>query len=243
MYHEIRNNLIINGVNLKNPPLLEPPHRVTIGSPPEKLNIICVWWGTLYPIKYVEILRNSINRNLTIPYEIFCLTDRKEKIDGITMIPTLNNNQTWWQKVNIFKTDLVDPGRRMYLDLDVIIVGSLDKIGSVKEPFCMIQNYGPNRRYAAYNSSVMVWTPDDRNEQIYTKFKPEVTKYLHGDQDWCLRIMEHDNIWCFPKSWVVSYKYSKLPQWNHINKDTSVYVFHGKPKPHEIRGQPREHWK
>lgn len=235
----------VNGIDLRTPPLIDPPPRTTTGEPPSKLLVLCVWWGKLYPKKYVEILRNSVKRNLTIPYEFYCLTDHDIEIDGVNMLPILKDNKTtWWNKISLFKPDLFNYNRRiLYLDLDVVITGSLDRIASVKEDFCMIENYGPNKRHAAHNSSVMVWTPCAKTDQIYTKFSADVMKELHGDQCWIFRMM-HPNIWDFPKDWIVSYKYSKLPQWNHISKDTSVYVFHGEPKPAKVQDKIiKDNWK
>ena len=236
----------INGIDLKTPPLIDPPPRTTIGKPPEKLTVACVWWGTAYPIKYVEILRNSVARHLTIPYEFVCITEHDKVPDGVRKIPTPSPKscKTWWQKIGLFYPGVFgDAERILYLDLDVIVVGSLDKIASVQEPFCMIENYGPNRGHAAYNSSVMVWTPSERNERIFTKFSPDIMKELHGDQCHTWRTLGNNNIWAFPKEYIVSYKYSKFKQWNHVGKETSVYVFHGEPKPANIRDYPKEHWK
>ena len=229
-----QSKLTVKGVDLKTPKLLEPPPRVTVGSAPDKLIVICVWWGTLYPRKYVEILRDSVKRNLSIPYEFYCLTDHEEDIPGVIVLPTLNKNKGWWQKVNLFQPDLFNYNRRiLYLDLDVVVVGSLDKIASVQEPFCMIENYGPNKGHAAHNSSVMVWTPCAKSDFIYTKFDDQVMKELHGDQCWIWRVLR-DDIHDYPKNWVVSYKYEKHPQWHHADDETAVYVFHGQPKPHQV---------
>ena len=236
----------INGIDLKTPPLIDPPPRTTIGKPPEKLTVACVWWGTAYPIKYVEILRNSVARHLTIPYEFVCITEHDKVPDGVRKIPTplSGSHKGWWQKISLFKPGIFgDAERIMYLDLDVIVSGSLDKIGSVQEPFTMIKNFGPNRRHAPYNSSLMVWTPSEKSERIFTKFSPDIMKELHGDQCIIIRVMKNENVWAFPDDWIVSYKYSKLPQWNFIGKETSVFIFHGNPKPDQIKDFPRQHWK
>jgi len=231
-----QSTLTINGIDLKTPNLLEPPPRVTVGKAPEKLIVACVWWGTLYPIEYVKRLYNSVKRNLTIPHEFVCITDN-EVPEGITKIkpPLSDSKKGWWQKVGLFHPDLFPTDARiLYLDLDVVIVGSLNNIAKVREPFCMIENYGPNKGHAAHNSSVMVWTPSENTYNIYNKFSEDVMQQLHGDQCYIWRVLR-DNIHDYPKSWVVSYKYEKYPQWNHADKNTAIYVFHGQPKPHEVK--------
>lgn len=236
-----------NGVDLKTPKMFEPPPRVTVGEPPEKITVACVWWGTAYPVKYVINLRNMVARHLTIPYEFVCISDRDDVPEGVRKIPTPVPNELcqgkdqgghskgWWAKVGLYKPDLFGDAKRvLYMDLDIVITGSLDKIVSVQEPFCMIENFGPNKGHAAHNSSVVVWTPNEKSNEIYTKFSPQVVRELHGDQCWQWRVMR-DDIHDYPKSWVVSYKYEKHPQWHHANKDTAITIFHGKPKPHEVR--------
>lgn len=224
----------IRGIDLKTPPLIEPPPRTTLGSPPEMITVASVWWGTKYSPTYLKRLYNSVARNLTIPYEFVCLTTH-EVPDGVKRIkPPLNDRvKTWWQKLGLFAPGLFE-GRVLYLDLDLVVVGSLDKIASVQEDFCMIENFSINKRHCAHNSSVMVWTPSEQTERIYTHFSEEVMRELHGDQCFLWRIM-NPMIWNFPQSWTVSYKYEKYPQWRHANKDTSIYVFHGDPKPASVK--------
>lgn len=227
--------LTINGVDLKTPKLIDPPQRTTIGPLPDSLLVSCVWWGNLYNVQYVERLRNMVARNLTIPYEFVCLTDHPSVPEGVTKVPLDTTKTGWWNKIHLFKPGLFgDATRIMYFDLDVVITNNLDKLACVQEEFCMIENFGPNKRHSAHNSSVLVWTPNERSEQIYTKFSPDVTKFLHGDQCYVWRSM-HDKIHNYPRNWVVSYKYEKHPQWRFTDKDTSVVVFHGKPKPHEVK--------
>jgi hypothetical protein len=244
-----QSRLTIGGVDLKTPRLFEPPPRVSVGTPPEKITVACVYWGNKYSMKYVENLRNMVARHLTVPYELVCVTDRtqEELPEGVKAIPTPMANEVcrgknhygdgkgWWAKVGLFKPGLFGDAKRiMYFDIDICIIGNLDKIASVQEPFCMIENFGPNKGHAAHNSSVVVWTPSEETDAIYEKFTPDVTKELHGDQCWTWRVMRN-NIHDYPKNWVVSYKYEKHPQWRHRDKDTAIIIFHGKPNPHEVR--------
>lgn len=239
--------LTIKGIDLKTPDLLEPPPRVTHGYPPTKLIIACVWWGTLYSIEYVEKLYNSVKRNLTIPFEFVCITNHETVPDGVNKIkpPLSNTNTGWWQKVGLFAPTLFPKDSRvLYLDLDVVITGSLDNIVSVTEPFCMIENFGPNKKHAAHNSSIMVWTPTNKTQAIYDSFSDDVMKELHGDQCYIWRVLRND-IHNFPKNWIVSYKYEKIKQWQHQDDDTSIIIFHGKPKPADVTNeeQIKNNWR
>lgn len=224
----------VGGVELRTPPLPEPPQRVTPGVMPQRLTVACVWWGTQYGIDYVENLLAGVKRNLTVPFDFVCITPHTEVPEGvIRMSPPLgNNSEGWWQKVGLFSPDLFGPSQRvLYLDLDVVIIGSLDEIVRSEDPFCMIENFGPNKGHAAHNSSVVLWTPTEKTAEIFTKFDAGVMKELHGDQCWIWRVMQ-DEIRDFERYQCVSFKYERHPQWHHATDDTAVVIFHGQPKPH-----------
>lgn len=229
-----QSTLTANGVDLKTPPLPAPP-RVTTGRPPSRLTVACVWWGNLYGVEYVEKLRDAVARNLTIPHDFVCLTTNKVPEGVLTLRPP-RGDAGWWQKINLFSPDMFGPSQRiLYLDLDLVVINNLDEIASSQEPFCMIENYGPNKGHAAHNSSCMVWTPTEKTHRIFTQFDEGVTKQLHGDQCWIWRVML-DDITDFHQYQCISYKYEKQQaQWRHKNDDTACVVFHGKPKPHEVK--------
>lgn len=224
----------VSGIDLRTPPLPAPPKRVTLGDKPSRLTVACVWWGTSYGIDYVANLRDGVARHLSIPHDFVCITPHTKVPEGvIRMSPMLSSHhEGWWQKVGLFSPDLFGASQRiLYLDLDVVIINSLDTIASSRDPFCMIENYGPNKGHAAHNSSVMLWTPTKNTHSIFTKFDSGVMKELHGDQCWIWRVMQ-DEIRNFEMYQCVSFKYEKHPQWKHATEETSVVVFHGQPKPH-----------
>jgi hypothetical protein len=223
-----------NGVDLRTPPLPDPPQRVTLGKEPSRLTVACVYWGTAYGIEYVEKLFNMVKRNLSVPFDFVCITPHMKVPDGVVRMtpPIAPSAEGWWQKVGLFSPDLFGPSQRvLYLDLDVVIINSLDEIIKSEDAFCMIENFGPNKGHAAHNSSVMLWTPTDATAKIFTQFSPDVMKELHGDQCWIWRVMK-DDIRDFERHQCVSFKYERHPQWKHQTDKTSVVIFHGQPKPH-----------
>ena len=76
-----------------------------------------------------------VARNLTIPYEFVCITDRDDVPEGVRAIPTPVANELcqgknhygdgkgWCAKVGLFKPGLFGDAKRvMYLDLDICII-------------------------------------------------------------------------------------------------------------------------
>ena len=50
--------------------------------PDENRYIICMKWGTKYGAEYVNRLYNMVNRYLTLPFQMVCLTDDSTGIDA-----------------------------------------------------------------------------------------------------------------------------------------------------------------
>ena len=203
------------------------------------LTVWSVCWGDKYPDYYVQRLARSVGASLPIPHKFKCITDRK--IKGVECIPPINDLPGWWGKVNLFSWD-VCAEYNLYLDLDVVITGGLDT---------MVMRYGQTALAAPNNwaqsghnsvqSSVMMWTKNYNNKQIYELFDPAIAHWpprnepgvLWGDQEWITTLRDSDKVQVTPiTEGIKSYKYhcrESLPE------GTSIVVFHGSPKPADCR--------
>lgn len=191
--------------------------------PQAMLTVACVNWGTKYPPLYVSILEAMVKRNLTVPHEFVCLTDKPENYTCKT-IKLPEGLEGWWNKVYLFKKGLFN-GKVLFLDLDVVITGSLDDLVKL-DGFVSIKDWN----YDSYNSSVMILGD---NPEIWDDFTPEVAKRWHGDQDWITDKLPFRNY--FPDEWCLSYRRSCI---GGVPEGCKVVVFHGEPKPHNSRS----HW-
>lgn len=228
-----------------------------------KLTVICVRFGTLYGIEYVEKLRNMVSRNLTIPYEFVCLTDDPTPIDNVRLIVEANAGykRGWWHKIHMFNPNLPVDGYLLYFDLDVIIHDNIDQL--VKPGFFGIRDFNrkfnPNYRYL--NSSVMLWEHGSQSI-IWDEFirQPLESHRMVGDQDYIWNLCK-SRIQFWPDNWIQSYKWeirdkSELTLLNGKRQFLSrkddviipygccIIVFHGDPKPSEIKDKfILENWK
>jgi hypothetical protein len=79
--------------------------------------------------------------------------------------------------------------RVLYLDLDTLIVGSLDDVADYPSRFALVPHAGTfNGRdglavVKRFNSSAMVWDADVPG-YLYDTWHPQVMRRLFGDQDW-----------------------------------------------------------
>lgn len=221
----------------------------------ENYIVLCVRFGHRYGRDYVERLRNMVSRNLSLPYEFVCLTDDKIPIDGVRTLHQNNSgyNKQWWHKVHMFDPSLEINGRILYFDLDVVIHDSIDKLFlNYDREFVGIRDF--NRKFHAnwkyLNSSVMSWTHGTQSK-IYQDFKKDTASAMrmHGDQDWIWR-QSRNTLVFWPESWIQSYKWEirsreelversgkkgfKFRWDSYPDKECSISVFHGDPKPNEL---------
>lgn len=188
--------------------------------------IVCVKAGTKYGPDYVNRLAAMVRRNSTRNLRIVCFTDDARGLAGdveAQPLPAVGLTG-WWNKVALFRETLSGvSGRVLYLDLDVVITGSLDPLlDHPGDPVVMDNDYVPG-----FNSSVMLFTVGARAE-IWTGFSPETTKHIQGDQDWVALAAPDAELW--PDGWCVPFR---LRAAIAPPPETKVVVFSGRPNPDE----------
>ena len=124
--------------------------------------------------EHVRILRNMVQRNLSLPHRFICVTD--EKIEGIETVPMDWTNHvpgTCFVKTCMWRRDAWLGGRIFYLDLDVVITGNIDHIVDRKEDVVLYHNpnYRMGERRAFYQGSVQLMDAGARPE-LYECFEP-----------------------------------------------------------------------
>lgn len=196
------------------------------------LTVWSVLWGTKYPRHYVYRLRNMVRRHLLQPHRFLCLTDRQ--IPGIDCVPTTCAYQGWWQKLALF-----EPGRaadrNLYLDLDSVIVGSLDTLAMrhADDDLAMAKNWAQSG-HDSCQSSVMFWRGGAYPE-IWSAFDfARDSPRLWGDQEWITELLGRPGegkVAVIEHPAVVSYKYHCT---GGPPAGAVVVTFHGTPKPHEV---------
>ncbi len=140
--------------------------------------------------EYVTHLRAMVRKHLSRPHRFVCLTNRAEWLPHIETIeiPSPKPLKGWWSKVRLFDQSLGLTGRVLYLDLDTLVVSSLDPIVDFPAPFALIPDAGSFRApgfdlVKRFNSSVMVWDAGV-NAELFDNWTPADAARLWGDQDW-----------------------------------------------------------
>lgn len=177
--------------------------------------------GGEYTPWHVKRLQEQLGRPLE------CLTDISlGGIPQVTEVPLLNGWKGWWSKIELFRLE----GPRVYVDLDVSIVGDPDKL--ITDEFTM---WADPLFPGFYNSSVMSWK--ETPVHVYAKFlaDPDVQRRYRrfpkgGDQGF---IQDHvSNIKAYDDDLIRSYR--AHVQKGLINDGAVVIAYHGKPKPWDM---------
>ena len=117
----------------------------------QQRHILCMKWGTKYGPEYVNRLYAMVRRHLSGDFRFVCLTDSSEGVRPeveCLPIPDLNihlapgQRDGAWKKLTTFERDLHGlKGQALFLDLDVVIVGSMDEFFTLPGDFRIIHDY------------------------------------------------------------------------------------------------------
>lgn len=206
-------------------------------------------WGDRYGADYVNRLYGMIRRNTTGDLRLCCLTDDREGIrpevdcfDCPTIdIPEPFNNRGW-RKVNLFGPSVADyTGEVLYVDLDVVITGSLDGFFEhlPGEPYVVMEN--PTQQGQGIGNTSVYRFVVGSNTKVLNKLlanpEAELAAYRNS-QTFISRTIGELSYW--PKTWCRSFKVDCLPPmparwWKTpvLPDDTRVVIFTGKPDPDE----------
>lgn len=194
-----------------------------------------------------------VRRNMSRPYRFVCLTDDETGIDPSIEtfalppigIPEFDAATGWtrlhgWLKVTVFAVPLYDlTGPTLFLDVDIVITGSLDEFFDPPGDFIVIKEW--DKRDDTGNTSVFRFTAgahaaligdlaksldtvqrDYRNEQEFvTSWFSRQGKISYWPKSWCVSFKRH----CMYRGIKGFFKPARIPE------GAKVVVFHGKPNP------------
>lgn len=216
------------------------------------INIICMKWGTKYDASYVNKLYAMVQRHLTLPFTMTCFTDNADDINAdinIRPLPSLalpeNTPERGWLKLATFSPNLGGlEGLALFLDLDVVIVGSLDDFFThgMTNPETVYLAYDEKKRKAAIGNSSVYRFNIGGHTDILDHFRNHFSaiKEQHRNEQAYLsyELAQKDALGFWPKEWCPSFKYHCIPRfpenlWEEptIPDGAKIILFHGNPEP------------
>ena len=224
-----------------------------------KVNVVCVKWGTLYTSDYVNKLYSMVKRNLTMEFDFYCITDDSKDIRSEVICKTcpvdwlhdVGSTENQWYKESMFVPGTLPERKTLYLDLDVVIVSKLDPLFEYDDAsWCMCRDF-LKREIPTFHGAVMIFNPKywyDFFDFFHKKVKSGY-KLLRGKEQPLIAeyhlLNKYKNLKIMPNNWVWSFRLG------HLRDDVTVYnqniyrgykppdngiicSFHGFPSQHEV---------
>ena len=211
-------------------------------------NILCMRWGD-WPVADVNNLYRAVMRNTKRKTNFYVLTDDAQGLlPGIIALPipeisfwdmTGMHGGQGWRKLAMWSKDIGFTGETLYLDLDVVVLGSIDDFFDFKPgEFCIIRNW--TEKLSRIGNSSIVKFMAGKAEHILDKFSrdPVANSFAFGNEQIFVTKNFDGKINFWPKRWCPSFKKTLLPLWPlrlimdvPLPKDARMVVFTGSPRP------------
>lgn len=196
------------------------------------INVLCLKWGRLYPVDYVNRLYRGVKAHLHRPFRFVCVTDDPSGLDaGIESYPmpppppgwTANARYKAWpniyMKLCVFEKGFADlEGPTLFLDIDQIVIGDLDCFFDY-EPgrFCIIRNWIERRKRIFRcvpkigNSSCFRFEAGAASDAVYRRYLSEIGPAMdmanfRTEQAYLTHAVGLANISWWPDDFVCSFK-------------------------------------
>jgi len=220
-------------------------------------NVICMKWGTKFDASYVNRLHAMVQKHLTLPHRFVCFTDDDAGFnEGIESrpLPFLDLPQglpeRGWNKLTTFKAPLEDlEGQALFLDLDLIILGSLNEFFEYPGEVCIIKEWPKRLRDQGIGNSSIYRFEVNKHPDILDHFihkQDEVRAEVRNEQAYLSKYMlKKGALSYWPEGWCVSFKRqcmhslpASLFKEPEFPKDAKAVIFHGNPNPDDaIQGK------
>jgi hypothetical protein len=185
----------------------------------------------------VRWIRRQVEKHVNCLHRFVALTDIT--VSGVDCIQLKNDWPGWYSKLELFS--LLEPPC-FYLDLDTVIVGDVTHLATCPHAFITTSFRSPKRNKPCVNTSIMAWNRDLSALPRLFKTAPEKFMAHHvSNESWVDQgfVQEHaypDALFeeQFPGQ-ILSFR-NDLRQ-GDPTPDCRIVLFHGKPKPQDVKRQ------
>lgn len=236
----------------------------------DAIDCACVIHGTAYDWQYVDKLYTMITRNLSRPIRLHVFTEAHRPTPDYVIKHALvewpnmggRRSRAWWYKMQLFSPGHF-VGQVLYFDLDIVITNSIDWVSALNTRYFWTLRdfkYLWKPDWQGINSSFMYWDTT-KFDYIWADFNNQnlglIMNQYHGDQDYITQILRGGDKKFLPEEWAKSWRwqikdggmdmrrrvYLNPHAGSVVPPQTSLVVFHGTPKPHEVTDEAiSTHW-
>jgi hypothetical protein len=219
--------------------------------------VLTMKWGRAFSPDYVNVLHSAVKQNLSGHFSFVCLTDDPDGLrSGIDVLPLPDiglEPDEWytsgvWPKLGLLNPDLAGlAGRALFLDLDTIILDSIDQFFE-RSGAIILQDMGPawrkTPRLGPQEPGTCVFA-FNIGEQSHVPAAFMADKALNkqrfaNEQDFVAAHARDLHLW--PDGWICSFKRHVARRWGRDilsnparpSSGASIIAFHGKPRPADL---------
>ncbi|WP_157267691.1 hypothetical protein [Azohydromonas aeria] len=238
------------------------------------VNVICMKWGSMYGPEYVNNLRAGVARHLRRPHRFVCFTDDASGLSPdveALPLPSLGlpagQQDLRWRKLAVFGAQLGDlEGTTLFLDLDLVVVGSLDEFFELPGEFLIIRddelfrhkplrkvNPERDRFLASVGNSSVFRFEIGAHRYILDAYVADpagaAVRYEISQQFQSAQLAAHGHLKYWPQGWCVSFKNGCVPR--HLKsymrdpvvpEGARIVVFAGTPKMSDVLAGGGHRW-
>lgn len=214
------------------------------------------WSGDGRGAEYVNKLFRGVQRNLTEKAPFICFTneDLQGLDDGIiTRRFKSPSERGVLPRLYMYSRDADLFGYQVLaLDLDIVIVGSLDDLAAYRGSFCVRSKFAPGQRHKL-DGDIISFRADKINEaRLWTPFDADpsqVEEITSGrERYWYRHVFQDCDRWDkIAPGQVISYKRNVRNRRGRLPAGARIVSCHGTPRPHEMPPMDQRwiarHWK
>ncbi|MFG6457944.1 glycosyl transferase [Roseateles sp. BYS96W] len=214
--------------------------------------IVCVKWGTGYGPEYVNRLYGMVSRHITGPFRVVCLTDDRAGIRAEVEcfdlpelgVPHPERTAGKWRKQVLWGETVPGlEGVALFIDLDSVIVGSLDpyfEFGNEDDVICA-RNWA--RPLARLGQTSVFRFKVGANAHLLKNFRadPQGVADKYGFEQHYVTASVTGGIKFWPESWTRHFRLHCMPAFPlnyfvtaHCPKDALIVTFPGGPNPDDV---------
>jgi hypothetical protein len=186
-----------------------------------RANVVCMKWGTRYGPEWVNRLYGMVARNTTWSIRFVCFTDDATGIRAEVECQPLPEVRfdagrigKYWPKLGLMQEGLGGlKGMTLFLDLDLVIIDSLDPFLELPGRFLIIREWKDPQ--LGYGNSSVVRFFIGREKAVLDRFyaTPEaeiVERYNSKEQNFLTKAVDEPTFW--PEEWCVPFSLACLPR-------------------------------
>lgn len=214
--------------------------------------IVCVKWGTMYGPEYVNRLYGMVARNITPPFRLVCLTDDAQGVRPEVEchplpelgVPHPERTKGKWRKQVLWGREVPGlSGVALFIDLDSVIVGSLDDYFTIGEPGDVYVARNWARPLERLGQTSVFRFPVGGNPQVLDDFRADpqgiADRYRYEQHYVTAAVKGGVKFW--PENWTRHFRLHCLPPFPlrylmsaRLPRDARIVTFPGGPNPDDV---------